>query len=332
VAWQDSRAGTIWPWHSVLAHEPRPHSLPAAGHPGAVRGCRHMPPGRHPGLWRELRRAMRPGGEPHDTGKRLVKDVHVRRRRPAECHGPARLQSWHVPFKRIEFVDAVRTFRHGNEMRQNVLRSKGRLHSRKAFLSYMWLTLAPGAACNLTATLPASLQNVDCTLGGLLLANETCNVTCAAEYLPSAQIGISYYECAPDGESSFMANAPTLDCRQGTLELRIETRPAVPAYPGDRYVFCNTSLHLSCPPHAIATSSSLPASRCQRCAHVRGRGVHAGRHLAPVPVVHRPVCAWARTGLRVKHVLVRQQRGLRRAAVTCLQSPYVPRRDRRVGG
>jgi hypothetical protein len=44
-------------------------------------------------------------------------------------------------------------------------------------------------------------------------------VTCAAGYLPSAQGGSDYYECAPDGESSFMATAPTLDCRQGTLEL-----------------------------------------------------------------------------------------------------------------
>jgi hypothetical protein len=64
-----------------------------------------------------------------------------------------------------------------------------------------------------------SHQNVNCNLGGLLLANETCNVTCAAGYLPSAQGGTNYYECAPDGESSFMATAPTLDCRQGILEL-----------------------------------------------------------------------------------------------------------------
>jgi hypothetical protein len=72
------------------------HSVPAAGHTRAVRGCGHMQPGRHPGLWRELRRTMRPGRDPHDTGKRFVKHVHVRRSRAAERHGPAHLQSWHV--------------------------------------------------------------------------------------------------------------------------------------------------------------------------------------------------------------------------------------------
>jgi hypothetical protein len=96
-----------WPLQRTHSHRRMlpsrfPCSLPAAGHPGAVRGCGHMQPGRHPGLWRELRRAMRPVREPHGCGEQFVQYVYVRRRRPAECHGPAHMQSWYVPLESVE--------------------------------------------------------------------------------------------------------------------------------------------------------------------------------------------------------------------------------------